>query len=552
MAKTNERVRITNQIDIQNRDTYAAFVPSPIERYRTKVKIKSVRFKRNSPDRKYEELRKAGLNIDITNPEIFGPGGRKPMDGIFSPLFGADTTHDAPIYTCDCHELTGATNKGKICKKCGSEVRTIDADLRITGHIDIAPFHILTYHGYNEFSKLFRPQKMNEIITTSRRITRSGKIAKDDNALPTIMELYEDYDTKYKDKIGYPKDIMFMSKIPVYSSRLRPLMQDGMQISILDVNKKLFSLVRMRGVLVVARHMPRLKRSLEVQKALNQLQQDFNDVCKIINEQLNTKNGVFRKALTSGRLDNSSRLVITLGDDLMAHEIDVPYQTMMVQYEEEIANYISRIQDIPIGKAIAMVEEHVTEPDPFYVQIINQMLKTGKGVWALVNRNPTISEGGIIYCRIRRIHEDTSDLTLHLPVDVLNALAADFDGDQVTMVSVRNPKYHPLFITMCPTYAFIDRADGHFSRAMDFKKDYAAILSYAWDIDVAYDNYLTHPDEDSTEMLKALGLDEDTNREAEEDRTRILHMLAESDVPKKIKERYLDPFGAFRMKKRKE
>ena len=86
------------RLNIKNRDEYSLFVPSPIEHYRTTTRIKSVRFERISQDEVYRELKKKGLNIDITNPEIYN-NGKKPMDGIFSPLFGADTTQDTPVFT---------------------------------------------------------------------------------------------------------------------------------------------------------------------------------------------------------------------------------------------------------------------------------------------------------------------------------------------------------------------------------------------------------------------------------------------------------------------
>lgn len=59
---------------------------------------------------------------------------------------------------------------------------------------------------------------------------------------------------------------------------------------------------------------------------------------------------------------------------------------------------------------------------------------------------------------------------------------------------------------MCPTYTFIDRADGKFNRAMGFEKDYSALVSAAWDIDNYFDEYLNSPDADSYEKLSNLGI----------------------------------------------
>ncbi|MCM1231732.1 MAG: hypothetical protein NC489_16565 [Ruminococcus flavefaciens] len=524
-------------LNIVNRDTYPLFVPSPVEVYPTKTRVSSVRFKKVSPDEKYERLKKKGLNIDISNSEIT-VNGKKPMDGIFSPLFGADSTQDTPIFTCDCHKLTGGVNVGRVCPDCGTTVRTIEADLRIMGHIDIAPYHILTFHGYQAFKKIFK--NMDEIITTTRRINRAGKVV--DNGIPTLMELYDDYNKVYAERIGLDRNIVFMTKIPVYSSRLRPLMEMGRTtLTILDVNKHYLSAVNLANILKSTTLMPAFSRDIEIQRTLNQLQQEINGVFKIIMEQINGKSGVFRRALASGRLDNSSRLVITLGTDLKAHEVDVPYQTMMEQYEGEIAKYLSRIQDIPISKAITMVEENKMERNELFVNIINQLLKNGLGKWILDNRNPTISEYGIQYVKIRKIHDDPTDMTLHLPQDVLALLAADFDGDQATTVGRENVKYHKYFLTMCPTYAFIDRADGKFNRSMSFMKDYAALIATAWDLDSAYDNYLCDPEESAYAVLERMGL-AGSNPELHTTRSEeIAKLLFSSKTTGSFKERYVDP-----------
>ena len=234
---------------------------------------------------------------------------------------------------------------------------------------------------------------MDDIITTTRRINKAGHVV--DNGIPTLMELYDDYDKEYAGRIGLEKNIVFMTKIPVYTSRLRPLMEMGRTtLTILDVNKYYLSMVNLSNILKSTVLMPAFNREVEIQRTLNQLQQDFLGVVDVVMKQCNGKSGVFRRALASGRLDNSSRLVITLGTDLMAHEVDVPYQTMMEQYEGEIAKYLSRIQDIPISRAISLVEENKMERNELFVNIINQLLKSGLGKWILDNRNPTISEYG--------------------------------------------------------------------------------------------------------------------------------------------------------------
>lgn len=489
-------------LNIKNAAAYVSFMPSPLTEYKTKVRINSVSLERFDIDEWYDRLKEKNLAIDITNPEIF-ENGKRPLDGIFSPLFGADTTQDAPIYTCDCHRLTGGTNLGRYCEHCNSYVRTIEADLRIPGFISTAPYHFITYHGYIALSKVLR--NMDQIITTTRKISRSGKIK--DNGIPTIQEIYDDYDELYYPKTKLEKRFAFATKIPVFSSRMRPLLNmSPTAITLLNINQEYLSLVKLANIIRSASIIPSFTRELEVQRTMNQIQQGFNAVCAEIIKQCNTKNGVFRRALASGRLDNSTRMVITLGENLRANEVDVPYQTMMTQYEAEIADMVVRKENISLSAAITLVQMNAMHRSEYFVTIIKALLRRKQGVWLLVDRNPTISKSGILYMRIRDIHDDSTDMTLHLPQDILALIAADFDGDQCTTVSVMHPKYHPLFITMVPTYAFVNRANGRFNRGMGFMKDYSAILSTAWDYDVAYNAYLNNPEEDTYAVAAKLGL----------------------------------------------
>ena len=273
--------------------------------------------------------------------------------------------------------------------------------------------------------KIMKKDVLTDIITSVKRINTAGKIV--DDGKPTIETLYEDYEEKYEPLTGLPKKYAFMSKIPVYSARLRPLMMFGMNMTILDVNKKYLSIVNNRNALITGPIFAK-KRQTEVQRTLNQIQQDWNEITAFVEEQVNGKGGVYRKSLASGRIDYTSRMVISLGTDLMPHEVDIPYQTMMVLYEEKIAHRLSEMDNISISKAISQVQENQVYRNEKFARIINQLLKEGRGVWALINRNPTISESSILYVRVRKIHDDGSDMTMHMPPDILPLLAADFDG----------------------------------------------------------------------------------------------------------------------------
>lgn len=411
------------RLNIVNRDSYPLFQRSPVLEYPVKHRIKSVHVDPIDHDAEYKKLKDMGRKIDIRTADIFVNGNQKPDDGIFSSYFGSDTTQDRPIYSCECQTLSGAAHLGEICPHCGKKVvPVIDGDLRTRMYIDIAPYHILTYHGWNAMCKALKPKVMQDIITSVKRIKVSGEIV--DDGKPTIMSLYEDYEEKYEPLTKLPKKYAFMSKIPVYSARLRPLMVFGVSMTMIESNKRYLSIEKNREAMATA-PIFMTSRKTEIQRALNQIQQDWNVIMEEVENQVDHKAGVYRKSLASGRIDYTSRMVISLGIDLMPHEVDIPYQTMMVLYEEKIANYLSKSENIPISKAIALVQENAMERNEKFVNIINQMLKSKEGVWALINRNPTISESSILLVRVRKVHKDGTDWTMHLPPDILTLLAAD-------------------------------------------------------------------------------------------------------------------------------
>ena len=87
------------RLNIVNRDEFPVFQPSPVIPYKIKRRIKSVKMKMVDHEEKYRKAKEAGLPVDVVNSDIFVNGNQKPDDGIFSSLFGSDTTEDRPLYT---------------------------------------------------------------------------------------------------------------------------------------------------------------------------------------------------------------------------------------------------------------------------------------------------------------------------------------------------------------------------------------------------------------------------------------------------------------------
>lgn len=90
---------------------------------------------------------------------------------------------------------------------------------------------------------------------------------------------------------------------------------------------------------------------------------------------------------------------------------------------------------------------------------------------------------------------------------------------------------------MCPTYAFIDRANAKFNGAMSFSKDYPAIISAAWELDLMINRYLNDPDADSMEFLQKFGIMEDHEDDiaARDRKINNMRALSKRKVPEQLK-----------------
>lgn len=102
----------------------------------------------------------------------------------------------------------------------------------------------------------------------------------------------------------------------------------------------------------------------------------------------------------------------------------------------------------------------VTGNDQVVYDIIDGLIKDNPrgGIPFLINRNPTISYGGVLYVKCVGIN---MDYTMSISLLILKLLAADFDGDTLNILFLLNQE----FISMAekvlsPRNMFISHNDG--------------------------------------------------------------------------------------------
>ena len=101
-----------------------------------------------------------------------------------------------------------------------------------------------------------------------------------------------------------------------------------------------------------------------------------------------------------------------------------------------IINILQKSYFMRYNDAYKLLHESMHEQNPIIVNIIEGIIKSyDRGIPILINRNPTISLGGIlqVYCT-----EISIGYTMCLPVEILEGLAADFDGDTLNKLGLYN------------------------------------------------------------------------------------------------------------------
>lgn len=115
--------------------------------------------------------------------------------------------------------------------------------------------------------------------------------------------------------------------------------------------------------------------------------------------------------------------------------------------------------------------ESMIDPNPKIVTIIEGLIKDSQyGIPCLINRNPTISFGGIICMHCIGI---STGYTLEMPLAVLDGLGADFDGDTLNIMYIINKEFlYAAENAFNPkNAAMISKNDGYFNNSYNHQRD---------------------------------------------------------------------------------
>jgi hypothetical protein len=444
-------------------------------------------------DRRRADDIKSGKGFIISAPQGIKKD-IKNQDGIYSSRYGSNSITDVDsfngLYRCNCGMKRGSINHGEWCDICGSRVKYVGDDVSITGYLVLKDkYWIIHPNIYRTLEAFIGAQRLNRIIDPAIEVDCDGKYKpvisnKKDEPFKGIgmLEFKERYDEildyyyykypqkkLYYDDLKNVKPITFTHTVSVYSSLLRPSRIDDGSLKYEACNDQ-FSML---SSLVYKCNRDRLRMDQKLKeklKILYDIQEQLNTVYFEIKEMLARKRGDIRSAV-GGRHSFSSRAVIKQDVSLQCDQVKLPFHALCELLQQVIINILFKSYNFTYADAYKKwFKAQVTGNDTVVYNIIDGLIKdSDEGLPVLINRNPTISYGGILFVHCVGIN---MDYTMSLSLLVLKILCADFDGDSLNVLFL----YNQDFIRVCsnvlsPRRMFISRNDGRCNSDMLFSRD---------------------------------------------------------------------------------
>lgn len=333
--------------------------------------------------------------IDTTSSSVFTNGG------IFSQdIFGA--LSNGIDYACNCGTLSGEFNLGSKCSKCNTEVKFIGLTISREGWIDLIFPHIHPVL-YRYISKIIGISTLNNILDYKGKIDLNGNIINPEMEYPYsgigMFEFYtnfeeilkEFYERKSSKRVKEYKFIIenlenvFITKIPVINSKLRPAMLNGTEYQFDVINNFYNTLIRSYDVINNMSEMEQTE--LAVLNFIYRNQNAINDIFLNIINNLNSKEGEIRGSLLGNRLNFTSRCVITpLSRGYKMDEILLPYKCALELFKPVLLNKLMKLKNINIFQALKYISSNSGFNQIIY-NLMNDIIKDGN-VSVILNRNP--------------------------------------------------------------------------------------------------------------------------------------------------------------------
>jgi DNA-directed RNA polymerase beta' subunit len=437
-----------------------------------------------------------GLQL-ITNVEGWGRDKKWTPDGLYSERIFGRMYGDSSAYACACGAMHGRFNQGQVCFDCNEEVIRREFAIKRFGAIHFGGEYLISPFFYTVLQKIFGKTTLEKIIAFDGKLDADGNLTPSGESTGDLAEYHgrgiawfiDNFEEAYsaakpaaiKRGLGSYIELidgniqhLFIGFMPVFSHRLRPAIVVGDKLSFDKINNYYTQLVALSNTLREVGD----GRDINKIPLLVEMQRTINAIYDRVIEAISGKTGFIRNGLVGNRVNFSSRMVIVpleAGHDI--DEVHLPYLTVLELYKFHILNVLQRNQNMSYVEALREWNKATTKFSRRVYEIMKSLIERGTGSRVLVNRNPTISVGSILYMRLTKIKEDMTDLTMSISNNVLKFLGGDFDGDVLSVFLVLDEQYKKHFEPFNPKRFVVSPNDGQFNHFLALERDHALGLT---------------------------------------------------------------------------
>jgi hypothetical protein len=299
----------------------------------------------------------------------------------------------------------------------------------------------------------------------------------DDGRIPGILKYYHDLHGKKEEKIRSfleGVDEVFTDKIPVISIVLRPAMRTADGLKLDELNNVYINILKNVEILNDEVNLTEIIRDITVEL----IQAEYFQLSTKIMDNIKSKSGLIRNQIMGTRVNFSARNIISPAKaGYKVDEIVLPYLTFLYLYKLEIVNIVSRIKGISLFEAEEVWHKASLKVDQEVYKVMKKII-TDEEIGILLNRNPTISYGSMLYLRVAGIKDDYEDWTMSIHNGILSLLAGDYDGDVLNVISLKDSEMKEVFREVfSPVSLIIDSNNGKFNTALNLERDQVLGLS---------------------------------------------------------------------------
>ena len=451
-------------------------------------------------DYKYDILN--GNGFTITEPSEFQMDKKamKSIHGTRSPLYGTDFSDEQSFierYHCECGAIKGAQFEHEICPICNTPVEFTDVNIEFTGWLTLGDKYIISPYYYQLLASVIGKPVLEDMIIVKKKVDRDGNVtdaAADDLAekprspfsrigasefrrrYDEVMQYFRNKKKKMLNKVSAidhlidEKDKVFVSKIPVYSTFLRPQSQTADTLFFNQIDKQIEPLYNLTE---------KLKDATDIDEyfILSRIQTRVNKLWDINFKLINGKEGFIRDQILGGGLNYVTRNVVVPDMWLRADEVTISYHAFRILFKDKILRYLMLTCGMTLSAAMQKWNEgHVFDPQIYEVM---QTIVYKEQSAILLNRNPTLNFYSMLLMHIKNISKDPDNFTLGIPFFILPGLNADFDGDILNAIAMMNKAIEHAFRKFKPIeYMQVSRDSGKFNEYFSVPTNQMVDLHY--------------------------------------------------------------------------